>query len=114
VMIHDGRKVIDDRLSDIHARHQTRALLFNPLDPAADVAAVFAPHPLVAGVSHEDGRWRPQLDEGVELDDAVQGVAARLAPSRLELQRPTLEDIFVDIVTDGAGHAAFKEEEVMA
>lgn len=114
VMIHDGRKVLDDPLAAIHARHQPRALLFNPLDPMADVAAAFAGDARVAGVAREDGRWRLQLAEGVALADAVQGVAARLAPSRLELQRPTLEDIFVDIVTDGAGHAAFKEEELAA
>ncbi|HEX5756415.1 MAG TPA: ATP-binding cassette domain-containing protein, partial [Arenimonas sp.] len=114
VMIHDGCKVLDDPLAAIHARHQPRALLFNPLDPAADVAARFGGHRLVAGVTHEDGRWRLQLADGVALADAVQGVAAHLAPSRLELQRPTLEDIFVDIVTRGAGHAAFKEEELAA
>ena len=109
VMIHDGRKVLDDPLAAIHARHAPRALMFAPLDPTADVPAVLGGLPGLATVEAADGLWRLALAEDAVLAPLVQGVAARLAPARLEVQRPSLEDIFVDIVTAGAGHRTHRE-----
>ncbi len=102
VMIHDGRKVLDDPLARIRAQHAPRALLFDALDSHADVPAAFQGLPAIADVARQDGRWRLGLREGHALADAVQAVAARLAPSRLEVQRPSLEDVFIDIVTGDA------------
>ena len=55
----------------------------------------------VAGVARSERHYRVDLREGARLDEAVQAVAARVAPNRLEVVRPTLEDIFVGIVADG-------------
>jgi ABC-2 type transport system ATP-binding protein len=109
VMIHDGRKVLDDPLPAIHARYRPRALLFEPLDAQADVAGAFAQHPHIASVTPDESGWRLSLREEADLAVAVQSAAAQLAPSRLELQRPSLEDIFVDIVTAG-GTTAVRED----
>lgn len=98
VMIHDGRKVLDDPLAAIRARNAPRALRFEPIDAAADVAAVLSPLSPIASVDRVDGGWRLSLADGAALEDAAQAVAAHLAPARLELIRPTLEDVFIDIV----------------
>lgn len=110
VMIHGGRKVLDDRLVDIHARNVPRALRFEPLDPRADVAAALADVPGLDRVVAEDGGWTLGLAPGADVAPTVQAVAARLAPARLEVRRPSLEDVFVEIATDGAGHRAHREE----
>jgi ABC-2 type transport system ATP-binding protein len=106
VMIHDGRKVLDDPLPAIHARHAPRALWFEPLDPVADVAAALAGLPQLAAVERTDGRYLLDLSAGADPAEATRAVVARLAPSRLELRRPSLEDVFVEIA--GAPKAALE------
>lgn len=109
VMIHDGAKVLDDPLTAIHARHAPKALLFQPLRPGSDAPAALAGIPGLGAVEPVDGLWRLGLVEGADIAAVVQAVAARLAPARLEVQRPSLEDVFVDIVTAGAGHRSHRE-----
>lgn len=102
VMIHDGRKVLDDTMPAIRASHTPRAIDFEPLDPAADVQAALRGMPAIAGSARREGGWRLDLADGARLGDALQAVAARLAPARLEVVRPSLEDIFIDIVRGDA------------
>lgn len=109
VMIHNGRKVLDDTMPAIRASHTPRALDFEPLDPTTDVTAVLRDLPAIAGSVRREGCWRLELADGAELADAVQAVAARLAPARLEVVRPSLEDIFIDIVRR---EATLREEAV--
>jgi ABC-2 type transport system ATP-binding protein len=98
VMIHDGRKVLDDTLATIQSRHAPRSLRFLPLDPQADVAAALQPLPGITNISQVDGNWQIGLDPAANPAALVQSVAAALAPARLELLRPNLEDIFIGIV----------------
>ena len=102
VMLHDGRKVLDDTLSTIRARYAPRALRIEPLLETADVPAALSALSFVSAVEQVDGHYRIDLDEKVQLSDAIQAVAARIAPSRLELVRPSLEDIFIEIVSASA------------
>ena len=106
VRLHDGRKVLDDTLAIVRARHVPRALRFEPLQGDADVPAALAMVPDVLGVTRQEGHYRIDLAEGARLDAVVQAVAARVAPSRLELLRPSLEDIFIDIVSHGGTQEA--------
>lgn len=101
VMLHDGRKVLDDKLSTLRARNAPRALRFSALSEQADVPATLSILPCVAAIEAVDDYYRIDLNDALRLDEAVQSIAARLAPSRLELIRPTLEDIFIDIVSTG-------------
>jgi ABC-2 type transport system ATP-binding protein len=106
VMIHRGVKVLDDGIASIRARFDPRSLLFEPFDPAADVQVLSA-LPGVTQVHRDGGCW--ELVLGLEADPAVviRSVASTLTPARLELRRPTLEDVFVNIVTaDGGGNEA--------
>ncbi len=110
VMIHDGDKVLDDSLTRIRARHDPRRILFEPTDDAADdetaIASRLAAGVGIAGVERAEGRYLLTLAEGVEPKIAMLGLIAAVPPARIELHRPTLEDVFVGIVTESGSQAA--------
>ena len=98
VMIHRGDKVLDDEIGAIRARYDPRNLLFEPLDPAADVSALAR----IEGVSlvRKDGAaWDLTLAPAASPASVIQRVAALIPPARVELRRPSLEDVFIDIVS---------------
>lgn len=99
VMIHNGEKVLDDPLPAIRARHTPRSLDFEPLDTSVDVEASLRQIAGIERVAPNEGRWRLDFGPDVEVAAMVQAVAARVAPARLELVRPNLEDVFVKIAT---------------
>ena len=107
VMIHNGHKVLDDPLSAIRARHAPRALRLEPIDAGLDVAAALRELPGQAGIEHDAGSWLIRFAGGADAGALAQAVAARVAPARLELVRPKLEDIFIEIVGDA--HEASEE-----
>jgi ABC-2 type transport system ATP-binding protein len=106
VMIHDGNKVLDASLSEIRNAHATRSLWFEPLDPQADLAPLRA-LPEVRSVNRDGSVWRVALADNIEPADAIGRIAETVRAARVEVHRPTLEDIFVDIV---AGEAEAAEE----
>jgi ABC-2 type transport system ATP-binding protein len=112
VMIHNGLKVLDDPLTAIRADYDPRAVLFEPLDPEADVADILTPLPLVEEVTAMDGHYSLRLAEGTDMAAAMQEVTGRLAPARIELHRPSLEDIFIDIVTHSQDLATEQREDL--
>jgi ABC-2 type transport system ATP-binding protein len=98
VMINDGDKVLDDSLMAIGKRFDPRMIYLEPLDQDA------APDGLrgVAGVldvSRSNGRFEVSLDEGSDPSRVMQQLVSILPPAKIELHRPTLEDVFVEIVT---------------
>ena len=99
VMIHDGEKMLDDSVAEIRARHDPRQILFEPLDRDGDTELRLTS---VAGVEAveraEDGRFQVALVEGTEPAVAMRALVEAVVPARVELHRPTLEDVFVDIV----------------
>ena len=105
VMINNGDKVLDESLPEIRAKYDPRTLLFEPLDPAAD-ATVLGSLPGVQGVSKNNGAYEISLDEGYEPAPAMSALIGRLAAARVEINRPTLEDVFIRIVTGDAAAGA--------
>lgn len=123
VMIHHGRKVLDDTIEDIRRRFDPRALHVDPVDGpgrAGDVGRVEG----VAHVRAVEGSLEVVLDEGVEPQRAMRMLLDAMPMHRVEIKRPTLEDVFIEIVTGGkrgadaeqlraellAGHAGDEEE----
>jgi ABC-2 type transport system ATP-binding protein len=96
VMIHRGRKVLDDPVSSILRPQDSRGLTFEPLDPHADVSAVRA-LPEVMSCTGAGGGYEVTLRDGVDAARAMQSVIAVVRVARIELKRPTLEDVFVRI-----------------
>ena len=105
VMIHRGHKVLDDPVRSILRPHDSRALTFEPLDSHADVGAVRA-LPEVERCTAVDRGYEVALRGGVDAARAMQAVLSAVPVMRIELKRPTLEDVFVGIVAgDDRGSA---------
>lgn len=103
VMIHRGTKVLDDPVNVIRNRYEVRALEFEPLQPGFDMNAVLA-LPDVASCRNVDGAYEIALRERSDARQAMQRLIATLPVARVELKRPRLEDIFIELVTGSASH----------
>ena len=102
VMIHDGQKVLDSSLAQIRNSQAVRALWFEPLDAAAELSSLRK----VAGVKHIErngAAYEVTLADGADPSDTLRAIAGLMPAARIELQRPTLEDVFVEIVGASAG-----------
>jgi len=98
-MINDGRKVLDESLRSVRTKFDPRSVLVEPLDPEAD------PGPLrsIAGVldvTKSEGTYEVQFNEETDVSGAMREIVGAMPVARVELHRPTLEDVFVQIVTD--------------
>ncbi len=98
VMIHRGAKVLDDGLANIRARFDPRSLLFDPMDPSAnlDVLSSLAG---VRSVRRDGGSWELALAPSADRAQVIRDVVSAVPPARIELKRPSLEDVFINIVT---------------
>jgi ABC-2 type transport system ATP-binding protein len=105
VMIHRGQKVLDDPVTSIVRPQDSRALIFDPLDPHADLAALRA-LPEVERCTAVSGRYEVTLREGADATRAMQAVLSVVPVARIELKRPSLEDVFVSIVAGNGRSAA--------
>jgi ABC-2 type transport system ATP-binding protein len=98
VMLHRGRKVLDESLSSIRQRHDPRALVFEPFNPADDVSALRTLAG-VSGVTRDGGAYRIDLREGADSLSVLRTVAQTVPAVRLEMKKPSLEDIFIGLVS---------------
>ena len=100
VMINDGEKVLDDSLGGIRNRFDPQTILFEPMVAGADVTSL--DH--VTGVSdvvRADGAYEVRLRDGSDPTIAMREIVGAVPTARVELHRPTLEDVFVQIVLGG-------------
>lgn len=105
VMIHRGEKVLDQTLAGIRSTFDPRSIVFEPIDPEADpndLASIAG----IRSVRRDGSEWDIALDDRAQAADVIQAVAAKMAPSRIEIRRPTLEDVFISIVEGEAALAA--------
>jgi ABC-2 type transport system ATP-binding protein len=98
IMVHHGRKVLDEALASIRNQYDPRTIEFDPLDPGADVASV-AKLPGIERVEPDESGYKILLVEGTNPADAMRRIIEAATPARLELSRPRLEDIFINIVS---------------
>ena len=102
VMIHKGRKVLDEPMSGLRRQYDTRTIRLEPLDAATDLMAL----KLVAGVERvqlTDEGCDIVLAAGTDPAAAIRNIAGTVAPARIELARVRLEDVFIRIVGGGPG-----------
>jgi ABC-2 type transport system ATP-binding protein len=106
VMLHRGRKVLDETLAGIRSQYDPRSIEFDPMDPAADVSPV-AHLPGIERVDRNDLGYKILLADGTDPAEAMHRIIDTVKPARLELSRPRLEDVFMRLVTketDSAEH----------
>ena len=68
--------------------------------------------PHVLETRQENGGWRLSLETGADPQEVLKALVARpdVRVERFELAEPSLDDIFITVVTGGAGPATPAEE----
>ena len=97
VMIHQGRKVLDEPMAGLRRQYDVGVIRFEPLAADADLA----PLRLLPGVIETrpmDGGCELRLAAGTDPAGVMRQIAASIAPARLELARVRLEDVFIRLV----------------
>ena len=102
LLIHKGEKVLDETMSQIHSRFDPRTIL---AQPANSIDAATQALKVVAGIesmrwSLEQKSFEIRLLEGVEPQHAMVDMMRATPLRRVELQRATLDDVFVKLVGD--------------
>ena len=105
IMVHEGRKVLDADLDDIRGRYDPRSIRFEPLDPGADTTGL-ASVPGVERVRPDSQGLEILLAAGTDPASAMRRIMDATAAARIELARPRLEDVFVDLVAGGGAAEA--------
>ena len=101
IMVHEGRKVLDDDLGEIRSRYDPRAIRFEPLDPEADTTGL-ASIPEVERVRPDARGLEILLSAGTDPASAMRRIMDAMPAARIELARPRLEDVFIELVAGGA------------
>ena len=101
IMVHEGRKVLDADLGDIRSRYDPRSIRFEPLDAEADTKEL-ASIPGVEHVRADDRGLEILLLAGTDPAAAMRHILDAVPAARIELSRPRLEDVFVELVAGGA------------
>src|SRR4029434_7071205 len=104
-MIHRGRKVLDEQVATIRRRYDPRRLRFDPLDMSDPTPALSALAE-VERVNRVDGSYEILLVEQTDPAAAIRRIVSTVAPARIEISRPKLEDVFIQLVSDGRMGAA--------
>ena len=97
VMVHQGRKVLDDDLDAIRRAYDPRTVELEPLDAGADASALSA-MPEVEQVRSTSRAHEVRLRRGTDPAAAMRRILDVVPAARIELFRPRLEDVFVDLV----------------
>ncbi len=102
VMIHKGRKVLDEPMANLRRRFDTRTIRLEPLDSSADLTAL-RQVPGVERVQATGDGCEIALAAGTQPREMIRAVAAVVAPARIEFSRVRLEDVFIRLVTGTEG-----------
>jgi len=113
-MIHKGKKVLDDTLKGVQTRFDPRTILFEPMDANGFTLDG------VAGVERVDRRrsdFEVHLQPDTDPASVMHAILDRGKVKRIELSRPSLEDVFVRLVEgarigDTGGVEFIEHEEV--
>jgi ABC-2 type transport system ATP-binding protein len=98
IMVHRGRKVLDEALGTIRNQYDPRTVEFDPVDANIDMSCITS-LPGVERVDRNDSGYKVLLVEGTSPAEAMHRIIDASMPARLELSRPRLEDIFVSLVS---------------
>ena len=101
VMLHQGRKVLDESLTAIRSHYDPRTIEFDPVDSGADISPV-THLPGIERVDRNDLGYKILLADGTDPAQAMHRIIDAVKPARLELSRPRLEDIFIQLVSTGS------------
>jgi ABC-2 type transport system ATP-binding protein len=102
VMIHKGRKVLDEPMAGLRRQFDTRCIRLEPLDASADLS-VLKQLPGVERMQLTGEGCEVALAAGAEPTEMIRSIAAKVAPARIEFARVRLEDVFIRLVGGSSG-----------
>jgi ABC-2 type transport system ATP-binding protein len=105
VMIHRGRKVLDEAMAGMRRQFDPHVIRFEPLEEDADLSPLRR-LPGVIETRPTEGGCEIQLVPGADSAAMMRLIAAAVAPARLELARVRLEDVFIRLVAETTHTAA--------
>lgn len=108
VMIHKGRKVLDEPMAGLRRQFDTSTVRFEPLDASADVT-VLKQVPGVVSVERTTDGCDIRIAQGAQPAEMIRAIAAKVPPARVEIARIRLEDVFIRIVGESAGSSESAE-----
>ena len=101
VMIHRGRKVLDEPMAGLRRQYDPRTIQVEPLDEGAPLQ-VLRQIPGVADVQLTADGCDVHLQPGADPTAAMRQVAAHVRVARLAMARLRLEDVFLRLVAADA------------
>jgi ABC-2 type transport system ATP-binding protein len=106
VMIHRGRKVLDEPMAGLRRQYDPTVIHVELFDEARPLQAL-GQIPGVAEVRPMADGWAVHLHPGTEPAAVMQRITATLPVARVGLSRLRLEDVFLRVVAaDGVDHEA--------
>lgn len=109
-MIHKGNKVLDGTMADVMAKYDPRMIDVEPMQPGQDLSALRHINGVEDLLQSAKGVELRLRDSG-DASDVMSEVARLTAVRRLELKRPSLEDIFIQLVGGDAAALRAEQEE---
>ncbi|MCK4872260.1 MAG: ATP-binding cassette domain-containing protein [Phycisphaerales bacterium] len=109
MMIDRGYKVLDASLDEIRAQFDPRTIIVEPIDPGADLSSLTS----LAGVREavqSNGAHELTLEPDADPAETIRRIVGSLPVRRVELRRPTLEDVFIELATSGDESAKSRED----
>ena len=97
VMIHRGRKVLDEPMAGLRRQYDRGIIQFEPLNPAADLSALRG-MPGVRDVRPTADGCDVYLRDDADTVAVMREIATALPPARIQLARVRLEDVFIRLV----------------
>jgi ABC-2 type transport system ATP-binding protein len=100
VMIHRGRKVLDEPMEGLRRQYDPRTISVEPLDAQASLTMLSA-IPEIADVRPSGAGFEIRLTAGSDPAAAISRITSAVAVARIELVRVRLEDVFIRLVSEG-------------
>jgi ABC-2 type transport system ATP-binding protein len=101
VMIHQGRKVLDEPMTGLRRQFDPRVIRVEPLDEHASMGAV-RQLPGVVDIKTTAEGWEVHLQPGIDTTTAMQHIAAAVPVASISMARLRLEDVFLRLVAADA------------
>ncbi len=98
IMINRGYKVLDATLEEIRSQFDPRTILVEPIDGELEASRLYA-LPGVQSVEVSGAVHELSFTDGTDPASAIRSITEALPVRRVELRRPTLEDVFVELAT---------------
>ena len=114
-MINKGDKVLDLPLAEVWNRYDPRAVIIEPIDASTlQQQEIWSGFEGVREALFNDGHVELKLSDGVDPSRIMSEVASRVPFRRMEVKRPSLEDVFIELVGGSAAALLAESEEFRA